>query len=71
MQKDKIALHTIEKLDLSSGMPRIREPLHHAVVSNRDGEIVDRFQTFVDPERHLTPEIIAKTGITDQMLQGQ
>ncbi len=36
----------------------------------RDGEIVDRFQTFVDPERHLTPEIIAKTGITDQMLQG-
>ena len=36
----------------------------------RDGEITDHFQTFVDPERHLTPEIIALTGITDQMLQG-
>ena len=36
----------------------------------RGNEIVDRFQTFVDPGRHLTPEIIAKTGITDQMLQG-
>ncbi|MDE6934022.1 MAG: PolC-type DNA polymerase III, partial [Oscillospiraceae bacterium] len=36
----------------------------------RDGEITDRFQTFVDPERHLTPEIIALTGITEQMLQG-
>ena len=36
----------------------------------RKGEIVDRFQTFVDPGRHLTPEIIALTGITDQMLRG-
>ncbi len=36
----------------------------------RDGEIGERFQTFVDPGRHLTPEIIALTGITDQLLQG-
>ena len=36
----------------------------------KDGEICDRFQTFVNPNRHLTPEIIALTGITDSMLQG-
>ena len=36
----------------------------------RNGEVGERFQTFVDPGRHLTPEIIALTGITDAMLQG-
>ena len=36
----------------------------------RGEEIVERFQTFVDPGRHLSNEIIALTGITDQMLQG-
>ena len=36
----------------------------------QNGKIGDRFQTFVDPGRHLTPEIIALTGITDAMLQG-
>ena len=36
----------------------------------RNGEIVETFQTFVDPERRLTPEIIGLTGITDEMLRG-
>ena len=36
----------------------------------RNGEIVETFQTFVDPERRLTPEIIGLTGITDDMLRG-
>ena len=35
----------------------------------KNGEIGERFQTFVNPNRHLTPEIIALTGITDAMLQ--
>ena len=35
-----------------------------------NGEIVETFQTFVDPERRLTPEIIGLTGITDDMLRG-
>ncbi len=34
----------------------------------RKGEVVDRFQTFVNPQRRLTPEIIGLTGITDAML---
>ena len=36
----------------------------------RDGKEVDRFQTFVDPERRLEKKIIDLTGITDDMLRG-
>ena len=35
----------------------------------RNGEICERFQTFVNPGRHLTPEIVGLTGITDEMLK--
>ena len=35
----------------------------------KNGEIGERFQTFVNPERRLTPEIIGLTGITDEMLK--
>jgi len=35
----------------------------------QNGEIKERFQTFVNPKRHLTPEIISLTGITDAMLR--
>ena len=35
----------------------------------RNGEICERFQTFVNPNRRLTPEIIGLTGITDDMLK--
>ena len=34
-----------------------------------NGEVKDRFQTFVNPHRRLTPEIVALTGITDAMLK--
>ncbi|MCI8480847.1 MAG: PolC-type DNA polymerase III [Oscillibacter sp.] len=35
----------------------------------RDGEVAERFQTFVNPQRNLTPEIVGLTGITDEMLK--
>ena len=34
----------------------------------KNGEEVDRFQTFVDPERPLERKIVELTGITDEML---
>lgn len=36
----------------------------------KNGEITDRFNTFVSPGRILSPEIIRLTGITDEMLVG-
>ncbi len=36
----------------------------------RGGEIVDKYQTFVDPRRKLSQKIIDLTGITDAMLAG-
>ncbi|WP_298022764.1 PolC-type DNA polymerase III [uncultured Dysosmobacter sp.] len=35
----------------------------------KNGEITERFQTFVNPNRRLTPENIGLTGITDDMLK--
>ena len=35
----------------------------------RNGRVTERFQTFVNPNRRLTPEIIGLTGITDAMLK--
>ncbi len=36
----------------------------------RDGQVTERFHTFVNPERRLPPEIVNLTGITDEMLVG-
>ena len=36
----------------------------------KGNEVLSTFQTFVDPERRLSPEIIGLTGITDEMLRG-
>ncbi len=36
----------------------------------KDGKELDRFQTFVDPQRKLDKKIVELTGITDDMLKG-
>jgi DNA polymerase-3 subunit alpha (Gram-positive type) len=36
----------------------------------RDGKEIDRFQTFVDPDRHIPFNITQLTGITDEMVEG-
>ncbi len=36
----------------------------------QNGKELDRFQTFVDPKRRLSKEIVELTGITDEMLLG-
>ena len=36
----------------------------------REGQVVDKFQSFVDPKRRLEPKIVELTGITDAMLAG-
>lgn len=64
---DEIVCFDIETTGLKVTQEAITEI---GAVRLRKGEIVETFQTFVDPERRLTPEIIGLTGITDEMLRG-
>ena len=57
----------LETTGLSSRTDRIIEI---GAVILKEGREVDRFQTFVDPERPLDRKIVELTGITDEMLKG-
>ena len=63
---DEIVCFDIETTGLNVATEAITEI---GAVVLRNGEIGERFQTFVNPNRRLTPEIIGLTGITDQMLE--
>ncbi|WP_312614197.1 PolC-type DNA polymerase III [Oscillibacter sp.] len=78
---DRVAVHGLQDCPLNgefvcfdietTGLKVMREAITEiGAVVLKNGEITDRFQTFVDPERRLTPEIIGLTGITDEMLRG-
>ena len=77
---DRIAVHGPQDIPLdgeivcfdieTTGLRVDREAITEiGAVVLRDGEIAERFQTFVNPGRRLTPEIIGLTGITDEMLK--
>ena len=57
----------LETTGLSSREDKIIEI---GAVLMQNGQELDRFQTFVDPQMKLQKETIELTGITDQMLQG-
>ncbi len=57
----------LETTGLSSLTDRIIEI---GAVILKNGQEVDRFQTFVDPQRPLERKIVELTGITDEMLKG-
>ena len=63
---DEFVCFDIETTGLKVDREEITE-IGAVVVKN--GEITERFQTFVNPNRRLTPEIIGLTGITDDMLK--
>ena len=63
---DEIVCFDIETTGLNVKYEAVTEI---GAVILRNGEIVDTFQTFVNPNRRLTPEIIGLTGITDEMLK--
>ena len=76
---DRIAVHGAQDQDFddeivcfdieTTGLKVQREAITEiGAVVLKNGQITDTFQTFVNPGRRLTPEIIGLTGITDAML---
>ena len=65
--RDEFVAFDLETTGLSSKTDTIIEI---GAVIMKDGQEIDRFQTFVDPGRKLEPKIIELTGITDAMLLG-
>lgn len=65
--EDEFVAFDIETTGLSSQYDMITEI---GAVVLKNGKVTDQFQTFVDPERRLSPQIIDLTGITDAMLKG-
>ena len=63
---DEIVCFDIETTGLKVATEAITEI---GAVVLKNGEVTERFQTFVNPNRRLTPEIIGLTGITDAMLK--
>ncbi len=63
--EDEIVCFDIETTGLNVKYEAITEI---GAVVLKNGEITEKFQTFVNPNRRLTPEIIGLTGITDEML---
>jgi DNA polymerase-3 subunit alpha (Gram-positive type) len=77
---DRVAIHGSQDCPLSgefvcfdietTGLKVSREAITEiGAVVLKDGQVTDRFQTFVNPKRRLTPEITGLTGITDDMLK--
>ena len=64
---DEFVAFDLETTGLSSQTDRIIEI---GAVVMKNGREMDRFQTFVDPERKLERKIVDLTGITDDMLVG-
>ena len=64
---DEYVAFDLETTGLSSANDRIIEI---GAVVMKNGEELDRFQTFVDPQRPLEKKIVELTGITDEMLKG-
>ena len=54
----------------TTGLYRQDTIIEIGAVKMKNGQEIDRFQTFVDPHRTLHPKTVELTGITDDMLRG-
>ncbi len=67
LSEPEYVVFDLETTGLDSQSDRIIEI---AAVKVKDGEVVGRFSTFVDPERNISDKIVRLTGITNSMVAG-
>ena len=63
---EEFVIFDVETTGLSSSADRLTEI---GAVLVAKGQVLDRFQTFVDPQRPIPAEITKLTGITDEMVK--
>ena len=64
----KSTLYAVIDIETTGGMPR-RDKITEIAIVLFDGEnIIDRFESLINPERSIPPEITRITGITDAMV---
>ena len=63
--------YVVVDVETTGGRPPFHRVTEIGAVKVRNGEIIDRFQTLLDPERHIPANITRITGISNSMVAGQ
>lgn len=66
---DNIKDYTVIDLETTSKYTNLAEIIEMSAVRVRNGEIVDKYSTFIKPSGNISSAITAITGITNEMLE--